>query len=223
QRTFVASDGCGNTTSTIQRIEIRDTLPPLFNFIPTSYSASCDENLIFENATGIDNCSTVEIVEIRDTIPGICENTFQIIRVFIATDLCGNSRTATQTIDVSDLEAPIISCIGAAEVQCLSDVPPVFTSIIDFIFAGGTVADNCGLDSSSFVLISENSIGSCPEIVTRIYGITDLCMNMSTCSQVITVLDTIPPVFLDSPANITVQCLEIVPEMPALPWTDNCG
>ncbi|MBK7426628.1 MAG: hypothetical protein IPI60_06185 [Saprospiraceae bacterium] len=223
QRTFVASDGCGNTTSAIQRIEIRDTLAPLFNFVPASYTASCEDNLIFEDATGIDNCSTVEIVETRDTIPGVCENSFQIIRIFTATDLCGNSRTATQIIDVDDTDSPTITCVGSSEVQCLTDVPPVFTSLVDFINNGGSVSDNCGLDSISFVLISENITGTCPTIVSRVYGISDQCLNLSTCSQVITVLDTIPPIFLDSPANITVQCLELVPEMPELPWTDNCG
>ena len=41
-----------------------------------------------------------------DTLAGDCPNTYMLVRTFTATDACGNSSEATQTIDVSDTTAP---------------------------------------------------------------------------------------------------------------------
>ena len=97
------------------------------------------------------------------------------------------------------LLAPAIATCDASEI-------PVITSLDTFILLGGLASDNCGLDSASFTLLSEVSDGlTCPETVTRTYGIADSCGNTATCAQVILVLDLTPPM-ITCLGDTTVEC-----------------
>ena len=56
-RAFTATDDCGNASSSTQTITIVDTTNPVFTGIPTDYTIECDETLVLEDATAVDNCS----------------------------------------------------------------------------------------------------------------------------------------------------------------------
>ncbi len=130
-----------------------------------------------------------------------------------ATDFgCSSTDAMTVTID----QAPTASNLPAINVQCAGDVPAaniadVFDEADDFTAVPtvtyiGDVSDN----------------GSCPEIITRTYRVTDGCSNFIDVQQIITVNDTQNPVFAAPPANVTIQCSGDVPPMTDLGWTDNC-
>src|SRR5690606_41675543 len=44
----------------------------------------------------------------------------------------------------------------------------------------------------------------------------------ATATQIITIQDTIAPVFDAAPTDITVECIDDIPAMTNLGWTDNC-
>jgi hypothetical protein len=74
-------------------------------------------------------------------------------------------------------------------VNCsVADYPP-YGSYAEFIAAGGSATDNCGLDVNSFVLLDEQITGGYPATytITRIYGISDMCGNQDSCQQIINV------------------------------------
>ena len=76
----------------------------------------------------------------------------------------------------------------------------------EFLDAGGEVEDNCGIDSTSFVFIEDVSDNNtCPETISRVYQIADLCGNTSTCMQIITINDEILPT-LTCPDSLTASC-----------------
>jgi hypothetical protein len=78
---------------------------------------------------------------------------------------------------------------------CSIDEQPAYVTYAEFIAAGGSATDNCGIDEGSFMLLSETSTpGNCPRIYTRTYQIADLCGNTAECTQEITVNDTELPV-----------------------------
>ncbi|MFM7727042.1 MAG: hypothetical protein ACKO7B_10080, partial [Flavobacteriales bacterium] len=64
-------------------------------------------------------------------------------RIWTATDACGNSSTATQTITVTDTEAPVISAAGADQVIACPAVP---------VFTAPSATDNCS--QATIVVIS---------------------------------------------------------------------
>ena len=106
-RTFTATDDCGNATSATQVITIVDTTAPEFTSVPADYTAECSDELSLEDATATDNCGSVEItIEESSANETDCPQAYVLTRVFTATDLCGNSTSATQTITVVDTTAP---------------------------------------------------------------------------------------------------------------------
>ncbi len=151
-RTFTATDDCMNATTAVQIITIEDTTDPVLS-IPADYTAECDEELVYENASATDNC-TVFDMEIEpyavDTIYGDCPNTWTITRSFAVMDECNNTDSLVQTITVEDTTAPMITNAGGlmngetVEVCCESleggvSIPEAITL---------TYADNCDPDAA---------------------------------------------------------------------------
>jgi hypothetical protein len=161
-RAFTAMDECGNSTSATQTITIEDTTAPMLT-IPADYTAECDEELVFDDASATDNCGTVTITLEEVTIDTECAQEYSIERTFTATDDCGNSASAIQTITVQDTTAPIITNAGGlmngetVEVCCESleggvTIPEAITL---------SIMDNCDEDAS--VEFNEECVGgNCP-------------------------------------------------------------
>jgi hypothetical protein len=161
-RTFTATDDCGNSSSATQTITVQDTTAPMLS-IPADYTAECDEELVFDDASATDNCGTVTITVEEVTIDTECAQEYSIERTFTATDDCGNSSSATQTITVEDTTAPIITDAGGlmngetVEVCCESleggvTIPEAITL---------SIMDNCDADAS--VEFNEECVGgNCP-------------------------------------------------------------
>ena len=106
ERTFTATDDCGNSTSATQTITVEDTTAPEFTSVPADYTAECSDALILDDASASDNCGAVSIEVSSETIDGDAAGNYTVVRTFTATDDCGNSTSATQTITVQDTTAP---------------------------------------------------------------------------------------------------------------------
>ena len=102
--THVHGYGCLDSSSATQTITVEDTTAPELT-IPADYTAECDESLVMDDATATDNCSDVSITVESETIAGDAAGNYTIVRTFIATDACGNSTSASQTITVEDTTA----------------------------------------------------------------------------------------------------------------------
>lgn len=102
--------GCCDTASVF--LQIGDNEPPILQNIPADLTIGCDESIpeIPVTVYGEDTCPGIYISfdeESNQPNPGSCQ-TYEIIRTWTVTDLCGNSRTGTQKITVLDVEAPEI-------------------------------------------------------------------------------------------------------------------
>src|SRR6185369_757836 len=85
-----------------------------------------------------------------------------------------------------------------------------------------TATDNC--DPAPAVTSSEvRTNGTCADRYTlrRTWTAADRCGNTSSCTQVLTVVDTTPPMLAACPPDATVEC-SAVPTAPTLTATDNC-
>jgi PKD repeat protein len=120
------------------------------------------------------------------------------------------------TVAVQDAEPPVITCPVALTVQCDADVPA-------FNPAQVKVTDNCD-PAPAVTHVSDVSTGTCPKIITRTYKATDAAGNSTTCTQTITVHDTIAPV-ISGCSNVTAAAqsgqLGTTLNYP-LSATDNC-
>ena len=213
-RTWTATDDCGNTSTASQTITFEDTTPPVFVNVPSDITIDCEDGTADPGtATASDNCDTDVDISYEDVVGDDGCAGDGITRIWRATDNCGNSVTATQNITVNDDQAPTISGVGPdMTIEC--DETPVFSN--------PNASDNCDNDvaiSSDDTSASDNCAGGS---VTRTWTATDDCGNTSTASQTITFEDTTPPVFVDVPSDITVDCDEAAPGPGSASAEDNC-
>ncbi|MDO8365214.1 MAG: hypothetical protein Q7T20_00360, partial [Saprospiraceae bacterium] len=221
QRTYVATDDCGNFTSCVQIIQVSDLIPPTIE-CPIDVTVSCLDLVPPDASLDIvtsDNCGGVVTVVLEsDVITGqTCPNNFTIQRTYVATDDCGNSATCAQTITVNDITPPSITCPANVAVSCASSVPPASTASV-------TASDLCG-GTVTIVHVGDvitNQTCANRFTIIRTYRATDVCGNSATCAQTITVNDITPPTFNNPPANGAFECNFVPGVSQNLTTTDNC-
>lgn len=219
-RTWSFVDDCKNHTNISQIITVNDTTAPVFNVeIPADVTLECSEVPNAPVITATDNCGSEQITAIlsETTTPGSCEGNFTLTRTWTATDACGNSTSATQTITVQDSQGPVVSNVPADVTLNCGDAIPSAQSL--------TAMDSCSGQTITSEAVEINTPGSCAGsfTLTRTWTFTDACGNTTTATQQIQVIDNTAPAFaMDLSGEITVNCGE-VPAVPEITATDNCG
>jgi hypothetical protein len=117
------------------------------------------------------------------------------VRTFTATDACGNSAVATQTITVQDTTAPVFEEQQSAYTfECGTQIP-----VIEPI-----ASDNCGEVTLSFE--DQDMLESaCEGSIVRTWTATDECDNSAQFVQTFNVIDETAPVISGS-AEIELPC-----------------
>jgi len=188
-RTWIATDDCGNTSTCSATIAVEDNLPPVITCPVVISPISCGEIPVFGVATATDACDgLVDILFSDVSVQGMCAAEYSITRTWIATDDCGNSASCFATIDVGGISGLIITCPPGVTVPCAFLVPAIDIMLVQ-------VSGNCGLVTISHlgdVITNQTCLNAFT--LTRTYQALDVCGNVGTCSQIITVLDDIAPV-----------------------------
>jgi len=180
-RTWVAADNCLNSSTFVQTINVQDTTPPTYTFVPANSVIPCDQQVVFGTPTATDNCGTATVDQFGqdNVVPGNCANEFSVTRTWVARDECGNeSGYVSQTITVVDDVAPVLVGAPDKDVVCLAV----------WSFDDPTVTDNC--DSNPTITIVSTTTVMLPtgeKEHTRTWVATDACGNISNqVSQVVT-------------------------------------
>ncbi len=219
-RSWTATDNCGNASLATQTITVIDIVAPVLVNIPTDKMVSCDAiPMVANNISANDECNSVAeltIVFKEENIAGNCTGNYQLKRTWTATDPCGNSSTATQTITVIDDSAPTLMNTPADETVSCDAIPSKPTDIF--------AADNCSPATAISITLEEERIdGDCNGnfFLKRTWTATDACENQTIQTQTITVIDTVAPILISIPDDLTVSC-ESVPASATVTATDNC-
>lgn len=226
QRTWTASDGCGNSASATQTISVRDTQPPALT-IPADLTLDCGESTapaMTGEASAVDACDPAPTVTFADAQgAGGCAQASTITRTWTATDACGNSTSAVQIIQLLDSDAPTLVVPASVSIACGASTDPSATG-------QATASDAC--DELVSVSYSDSvAAGDCPaeSTITRTWTATDACDNTVSGVQTISVSDTQAPIFTSPPANRTVQCdtssnaTELASWLAGVTASDACG
>jgi hypothetical protein len=223
---FIATDDCGNSSSTTATFTIVDTTDPTIT-CPANATVECGMSTAPADtgtATGTDACGTVTITFSDSSVPG-CGNTEVITRVWTATDECGNPSSCTQIITVVDTTPPTIVCPANATVECGMSTAPAATGT-------ATGSDICGTVTITF---NDSFAPACGNtgVITRTWTATDQCGNSSSCTQIITIIDTTDPVItgpMPDGSTMEVECnlrdpnwTPFVVTTDDLEITDNCS
>ncbi|MDH7460323.1 T9SS type A sorting domain-containing protein [Chitinophagaceae bacterium 26-R-25] len=195
-RTWRATDACGNFSTCVQHITFIDTIAPTIT-CPAPITVQCAGDVPNPDTTKVtatDNCGSVTRTWVKDDVSGSCPKI--ITRTYKATDACGNSATCTQTITVQDITPPTIACVSDVKVECGAATDTASTGI-------PVATDNCGKPT-----LTHNDVTSsknCYSVITRTWTATDGCGNTATCVQHITVTDRTGPL-VTCPADKVLSC-----------------
>ena len=222
ERVYTATDACGNTSSAIQYITITDTTAPDLD-VPADITAECDEVAVLENgnyfisegAEATDNCGLeVTITYSEEVLSGDCANNFTIVRIWTATDYCGNVTIESQNVVVSDTTDPeFISFPANFSLSC-EEIE------IDQIMP--EASDNCGEVTVSVIETEEAGECAGESTITRTFRAEDECGNYAIGIQTIEIYDNTPPVFTAVPEGMSLECDQAIPASGAFA-TDACS
>jgi hypothetical protein len=198
-RTWTATDACGNSSQASQTITVEDNTAPEITGVGNDATIECPATPEFSDPSATDLCDDNPSLNFEDeTTQGDCAQEYSVTRTWTATDACGNSSTASQTITVEDNTAPEITGVGDdGTVECPSE--PVFSD--------PSASDLCD-DNPSLTYDDQRTDGNCAQeySVTRTWTATDACGNSSTASQTITVEDNTAPSFSGVGPDTTFIC-----------------
>ena len=180
-RRWVASDNCNNTRSISQRITVVDNSKPTLT-IPPNQTIACNVAIPpVGTATATDGCGgTVHILYLgQTTANAVCPGNYQIRRTWRATDACGNSTVATQTIQVADNQPPIFTSVPVGATISCTQSPPALNNPV--------ATDNCGGYVQITYLGQVRTDGNClyNYTLTRTWKATDLCGNSTDRKSVV--------------------------------------
>ncbi|HCE56073.1 MAG TPA: hypothetical protein DER05_14215, partial [Lutibacter sp.] len=208
-RTYRVNDGNGNTTDVFQTININDTTPPVIagtitpttvegcsiSAAPTAKTTVTELEAITGNITVTDACTADANITVShsDGVSGSCP--IVITRTYTVTDASGNASTVTHLINIADTTNPTAS--NPAPITVSGAAPGFDIAVVT------DESDNC----TTIPIVTfrgDTSAGTCPQVVTRTYRVTDNCGNYVDVTQLITVTEIIAPI-ARCKTNFTVQ------------------
>ena len=182
-RTWTAADSCGNSTTASQTITVKDTTGPVFSSLPEPTTISCPNTPVFAFATATDECGSDFSLTFNDVkTEGNCAGSYSITRTWTATDTCGNSATASQTITIEDTTGPITTTEFSTNTIANCDAIPAKPELV-FVDACSTV-----LPASFSEIISNLTADS--YVINRKWIVSDSCGNASEFIQTVNVTIT---------------------------------
>lgn len=215
ERTWLATDDCGNTAEYIQSIEVLDVHAPMLDAPAMDLTVECasltDQSMLEEwlstngGAMASDNCSEVTWANDFTALSGSCSGGASTV-TFTATDNCGNSISTTATITFTDTTAPEI-LVAAADQVVECNVLENANSLEAWLtsHAGAEASDVCSDVSwtNDFNALSDGCGSTGSVIVT--FTATDECGNSTSTSASFTIEDTTAPEITDA-ADYTAEC-----------------
>src|SRR5204863_5261063 len=109
---WTAKDACGNSSTASQTVNVTDTAAPAISALPPASTREYSSNLEFAYAVATEECNPAPSLTSADaTTPGSCAGKYSVTRTWTAKDACGNTSTASQTVNVTDTAAPAISAL----------------------------------------------------------------------------------------------------------------
>ena len=218
-RRWRALDRCANASAiSEQTITVTDAVAPALSAVPADAEVSCDAVPPVGAPSASDDCDPAPAVAYlgEERIDGPCEDSYQLIRRWQASDRCGNlSPIAEQVIAVSDALAPVLAGVPADAVVSCDAVPPV---------AMPMASDDCDPGPTVQYLGEERLDGACPDdyqLIRRWQG-SDRCGNLSPIAeQSILVSDSQAPVLSGVPADASADCASVPPPA-AVGALDDC-
>jgi gliding motility-associated-like protein len=218
-RQWEYADACGNTATHLQMITIAPLPPAMFVNPPANITVDCS-NIptsapslqVMNGAMG--GCQILaNVTPVQNGTGDVCGGSFSF--VWQHTDVCNRTITHTQNITVTQIpEAAFVDIPEDITIEC-ADIPTTPPSLN--YTNGGT--GPCAIAGSTIATLTGNA-DLCGGMLNNRWQYTDLCGRTIQANQVITVLPVPEAVFVNPPADITINCNQIPSSFSALSYTN---
>lgn len=210
RRTWTVSDSCGNITTSVHIVQVRDQRAPSFT-VPADITISCSQDPMDLSLTGmvadtVDLCGGPIFVDFSDNIEDDndgCPDSYQIERNWRVRDVCGNTSIREQLITVVDNTPPTFVMPADTTVNCGEENNLMITGVPTMLM------DDCD-ENPVYAMGPETIIpGLCQYefTVERTWIVSDSCGNETQLVQRITVIDTIAPALGAQAADKLITCM----------------
>jgi hypothetical protein len=115
-RTWLFTDGCGNTNTCSQTVTVEDTTPPVLT-CAANKTVPCGTAWNFDAPTASDTCCTnvtVQLLSSNLVSSTRCQSVYQ--GTWLATDCCSNAATCSQTVTVASTLPPVLNGVCVTNV-----------------------------------------------------------------------------------------------------------
>ncbi len=221
---WTASDECGNEEMVSTSFNVLPDLEPPVLTIPEDMMESCESIPPIGAVSVVDNCSSVTDITINYIGEVILENglcDIQIERTWEAIDLCGNSVTETQVIDIIKPDPVWTSSLPSnLNLVCGQDTEPIYE---DLNYSNSSMEIFC-IEEGSIPPIEEGSLINCGDSKTVTWQYDTDCGEMLFHQITLTLVDFENPEWVSLP-NTTenVTCVNEIPTVEDLEVMDNCN
>jgi gliding motility-associated-like protein len=178
-RTLNFKDTCDNISSVSQTVHVVDNTPPTIASLPETKTITCPDVPVFEQAIATDGCSNSSLTFNDVKTEGNCPGFYSITRTWRAIDSCGNSTTASQTINVEDRTGPITTTEFNPTINVNCDAIPARPELV---FTDGCSTINPAVFTE---IISNQTTDS--YVINRKWSVSDTCGNTSEFVQTVNV------------------------------------
>jgi len=226
---FVVTDEAGNSASCTSTYTTIDMTEPMITGSATNPMVTCMNNNTVNflswlelngAATATDGCSgpVVWTNNWDGSLPNGCTGMTATTIVFTATDDCGNTSTTIGTYTITDTTPPTLSLPDNLILECGN----INNEGIVQNWLTGTV----GFDECSNAVVTNDYSAlpiTCNVPITITFTATDNCMNTSTDTRTIMLIDSESPVILESPVDTILECGSATLANDIQTWVDNLG
>jgi gliding motility-associated-like protein len=222
---YTADDGHGNQSTCSFVVTVSDDRPPVLAGCPADFSVpvdatTCSAIATWTPPTASDNC-TASLIPTSPIAPGATLGLGTHTITYTADDGHGNQSTCSFVVTVTDNTPPLFA--GCPTDFSVPVDPTTCQAVVNW--TPPTATDNC---TASLVPTSPDAPGATFTLGahTITYTADDGHGNQSTCSFIVTVIDTTKPLFANCPVNISVptaatSCTAVA-TWTAPTATDNC-
>ena len=215
ERRWTATDACGRVTTATQRIYRVDQTPPVVLGAPADTTIACGQPLPTAAPSFDDDCASLSVVfEVDSVATGSCPVIERIYRTWSVTDACGDVTSTRQVVSVVDTAAP--------RFVPLPDT--VFSSCFDsIVIVEPEVVESCNLTLTYTDSVAAGSLCNGERYLWRDYLATDACGREARYRQLYYFRDTVPPVWVAEPQDVTLACGDALPPVIDPNFVDACS
>ncbi len=206
RRIWSVTDSCGNRTDSTWTISVVDTVAPTFT-VPANITLNCgadtSRTALGDISLVNDNCDPFPTTTFAQTVvPGTCPVKYTITRTWTVRDACGRQTIKSQVITVRDTILPTGTFPPNITVDCSNATKLSVTGVPT------NLSDNCTPAPTYLQVTDTIQAGSCIHsyVIRRPWIIRDACSNEIKQVQVITVVDSFPPVITVEAKDTTLNC-----------------